>query len=54
MVLILFTIEFLALTYWWRMFYKAQYRLIAPKTFRKRGYVAMTIALVACIGICLI
>lgn len=54
MVLILYTIEFLALTYWWRMFYEAQYRLIIPKTLRKRGYAAMTIALVACIGIFLV
>lgn len=54
MVLILYTIEFLALTYWWHMFYEKQYRLIPPKTLRKRGCVAMTIALVACIGICLI
>lgn len=54
MELILYTIEWLALTYWWRMYYGAQYRLIAPQTFRKRSYVAMTIAFVACIGICLI
>lgn len=54
MALILYTIESIALTYWWRMFYEAQYRLIVPKTLRKRGYAAMTIALVACIGICLI
>lgn len=50
MELILFTIELLALTYDWRMDYERKYRLIPPKTLRKRRYVAMTIALVACIG----
>ena len=54
MSLILFTIEWLALTYWWRMFFEKQYRLISPKTLRKRGNVAMTITLVACIVCCLI
>lgn len=54
MLLILYTIEFLALTYWWRMYYETQYRLIAPQTHRKRSVIAMTIAFVACIGIFLI
>jgi hypothetical protein len=51
MVLIFYTIEFLALTYWWRMYYGSQYRLIAPQTFRKRSIISMSIALVAYIGI---
>ena len=54
MKLILFTIQLLAATYDWRMDYERKYRLIPPKTLRKRSYVAMSIALVACIGICLI
>jgi hypothetical protein len=54
MVHIFYTIEWLALTYWWRMYYEAQYRLIAPQTFRKRSVIAMSIAFVACIGIFLV
>ena len=51
MALILYTIEWLALTYWWRMFYEKQYRLIAPQTRRKRRIIAMTVALIAIIVI---
>ena len=51
MELILYAIEFLALTYWWRMYYENQYRLIEPQTFRKRSYVAMSIAGIACMAI---
>lgn len=54
MELIFFTIELLALAYDWRMDYERKYRLISPKTLRKRRYAAMTIALVACIGFYLI
>ena len=35
------------------MYYETQYRLIAPKTFRKRETAAMTIAFVTCIAICI-
>jgi hypothetical protein len=54
MEFILYTIELLALSYYRRMYYEQEYRLIPPKTLRKRSCAAMTIALVACIGICLV
>ena len=54
MALILYAIEWFALTYWWRMYYESQYRLIVPQTFRKHSIISMSIALVAYIGICLV